>query len=232
MTFWAYMLHCKGGVFYAGHTDNLERRIGDHQSGLIKGFTQSLLPAELVWSQEFTTRDEALSAERRIKGWSRAKKLALIRGDWGEISRLAKSKSGPSTSSGRTELLVAGQVIAALFAEATIAGPRECCGLLLGHGGKVLEARPAANLAADPTRHFEIDPAALIAAHRAERSGGPQLLGYYHSHPGGHPMPSATDCHHASGDGRAWAIVAGGEVRFYRDGPGGFAALSYAVVAQ
>ncbi len=94
------------------------------------------------------------------------------------------------------------------------------------------EARSAANVAADPLRHFEIDPAALIAAHRAERGGGLQLLGYYHSHPAGHPLPSATDCAHASGDGRAWAIVAQAEVRFYRDRPDGFAALSYAEVAQ
>jgi proteasome lid subunit RPN8/RPN11 len=116
--------------------------------------------------------------------------------------------------------------IATLLEEAARTAPLECCGLLLGEAGRVLEARPAANLAADPARHFEIDPAALIAAHRAERSGGPKLLGYYHSHPAGHPVPSATDCHHASGDGRAWAIIAGGEVRFYRDGPLGFAPLA------
>ena len=122
--------------------------------------------------------------------------------------------------------------IATLLEEAARAAPLECCGLLLGEAGRVLAVRPAANLATDPARHFEIDPAALIAAHRAERSGGQQLLGYYHSHPDGHPVPSATDCHHSSGDGRAWAIIAGGEVRFYRDGPGGFAALSSAVVAQ
>ena len=80
-------------------------------------------------------------------------------------------------------------------------------------------------------RHFEIDPAALFAAHRDARSGGPELIGYYHSHPQGHPLPSATDCEHASGDGRAWAIVAGGEVTFWRDGTDGFAPLPYASVA-
>jgi predicted GIY-YIG superfamily endonuclease len=75
------MLHCRGGKFYTGHTDDLERRIGEHQSGLVKGFTSDKFPVELVWSQDFPTRYEALSAERQIKGWSRAKKLALIRGD-------------------------------------------------------------------------------------------------------------------------------------------------------
>ena len=103
MTFWAYMLHCRGGAYYVGHTDHLEYRIGQHQSGLIAGYTADRLPVTLVWSQEFPTRIEALEAERRIKGWSRAKKMALIRGDWDKISTLAKGKDGPSTSSGRTE---------------------------------------------------------------------------------------------------------------------------------
>jgi predicted GIY-YIG superfamily endonuclease len=93
MSFWAYMLHCRGGKFYTGHTDNLEVRLAQHQSGQIRGFTSKLLPVELVWSQEFPTRIEALEAERRIKGWSRAKKMALIRGDWAEISRLAKGRT-------------------------------------------------------------------------------------------------------------------------------------------
>jgi predicted GIY-YIG superfamily endonuclease len=93
MSFWAYMLHCRGGVFYTGHTDNLEVRIAQHQAGEVPGFTANLLPIELVWSQEFPARIEALEAERRIKGWSRAKKMALIRGDWAEISRLAKGRS-------------------------------------------------------------------------------------------------------------------------------------------
>lgn len=104
MSFWAYMLHCRGGFYYVGHTDDLERRVGDHKSGLILGFTADHLPVEHVWSQEFPTRDEARAAEKQVKGWSRAKKLALIRGDWERISALAKSKNGPSTSSGKTGL--------------------------------------------------------------------------------------------------------------------------------
>ena len=102
MSFWAYMLHCRGGAFYVGHTDTLDRRIGDHKSGLVPGFTADHLPVELVWSQDFVTRDEAKACEGQIKGWSRAKKLALIRGDWERISALAKGKNGPSTSSGKT----------------------------------------------------------------------------------------------------------------------------------
>jgi proteasome lid subunit RPN8/RPN11 len=128
-------------------------------------------------------------------------------------------------------LKVTSGAIATLLKEAAKAAPLECCGLLLGSAGSVEEVRPAANVAPEPARQFEIDPAALFAAHRAARAGGSELIGYYHSHPDGHPLPSATDCAHASGDNRAWAIIASGEVRFWRDGENGFEALSYAVVA-
>jgi predicted GIY-YIG superfamily endonuclease/proteasome lid subunit RPN8/RPN11 len=230
MPFWAYMLHCRGGLFYTGHTDDLERRIGEHQSGLLKGFTSQYLPVELVWAQEFFDRFEALEAEHRIKGWSRTKKLALIRGDWESISRLAKTKSGPSTSSGQTDLVVARDAYESLLAHAALVAPNEACGLLLGDDTRITQARATANIAPDPHRHFEIDPQALIDAHRAERAGGPQLIGYYHSHPTGPAEPSATDRARASGDGRVWAIIAGGEVRCWRDGDDGFAPLSYALV--
>jgi len=58
MTFWTYMLHCRGGAFYVGHTDDLERRITQHQHGEIEGFTTDRLPVELVWSETFATRIE------------------------------------------------------------------------------------------------------------------------------------------------------------------------------
>jgi predicted GIY-YIG superfamily endonuclease len=92
MSFWAYMLHCDDRSFYVGHTDNLEQRIAAHEQGLGGAHTATRLPIALVWSQEFGSRDEALEAERKLKGWSRAKKLALIRGDWTMISALARSR--------------------------------------------------------------------------------------------------------------------------------------------
>jgi predicted GIY-YIG superfamily endonuclease len=101
MSFWTYMLHCRGGSFYTGHTDNLEVRIAQHQDGTYDGFTSEHLPVTLVWHEEFPTRPRAFAAEKRIKGWSRVKKMALIRGDWEEVSKLAKGKDNPSTSSGR-----------------------------------------------------------------------------------------------------------------------------------
>lgn len=90
MSFWAYMLRCADNSFYVGHTDDLDFRIGQHQSGLIPGYTQKRRPLTLVWSEEFPERDQAFDAERLIKGWSRLKKQALIDGNWAAISRLAK----------------------------------------------------------------------------------------------------------------------------------------------
>ena len=90
MAFYCYILRCADGMYYCGHTESLEKRIGEHQTGLIKGFTSRKLPVKLLWSENFPTRVEALEAERRIKGWSRAKKEALIRGDRAAIQRSAK----------------------------------------------------------------------------------------------------------------------------------------------
>ena len=127
------------------------------------------------------------------------------------------------------DIEVTRDVIATLIDEARRDPGLECCGLLLGEAGRITRAVPAANVHAEPARHFEIDPAALIGAYRAERDGGPALLGFYHSHPNGHPRPSASDCEHAGGDGRIWAIIAGGNVHFWRDGVQGFVAAPFRV---
>ncbi len=93
MTFWVYLLRCADGSYYTGHTDDLEKRIGEHHTGAIGGYTSTRLPVELAWSQECTTRDEALAAELQIKGWSRKKKEAMMRSDWSAVSLLAKKKN-------------------------------------------------------------------------------------------------------------------------------------------
>lgn len=99
--FWVYILRCVDGSYYTGHTDNLEKRLGQHQVGEYEGYTATRCPVELAWSQECATREEALSAERQIKGWSRQKKEAMMRGDWREVACLARNKSGdPSAGSG------------------------------------------------------------------------------------------------------------------------------------
>lgn len=119
--------------------------------------------------------------------------------------------------------------LATLRREAAEAAPEECCGLLLGTGARIETAAAATNVAADRHVRFEIDPLALLAAHKAARSGGPQVIGYYHSHPNGHPVPSPTDREHSTGDSRVWAIIADGEVAFWRDNANGFALLDFRV---
>ncbi len=99
MSFWVYLLRCRDGSFYAGHTDNLERRLGQHREGTLCDWTRRRRPVELAWSDHVPTREEALAFERRIKGWARAKKEALIAGDWRLIGELARPPhERPSTS--------------------------------------------------------------------------------------------------------------------------------------
>lgn len=97
MAFYAYILKCANGKYYTGHTDDLEKRLGQHQSGLIKGYTSAHLPVTLMWAQDFPTRYEALDAELKIKGWSQVKKEALINGDWDRLSFFAKPPSERGT---------------------------------------------------------------------------------------------------------------------------------------
>lgn len=125
---------------------------------------------------------------------------------------------------------VTSAVLERILAEAAAVYPRECCGILLGDGTAVRALEPARNVHPAPETHFEIDPRALIDAHRAARADGPQVMGYYHSHPRGPAEPSATDRAVAAGDRRVWAIAGEGEVRFWRDDEAGFEPLSLRVI--
>ena len=97
----------------------------------------------------------------------------------------------------------------------------EVCGLLLGDPDQVVDVLHCSNIAADPAIAFEIDPAQLIAAHRAARAGGPAIVGCYHSHPSGAPEPSRRDAEEAEPNGWLWLIVGGEEFRLWRAVPGG-----------
>ena len=90
MSFWVYILRCADGSYYTGHTDNLQQRIAQHRSGSFEGYTRKRRPVALAWSQEMTTRFEALDAERQIKPWSRKKKEGLIAGNWSQVSHYAR----------------------------------------------------------------------------------------------------------------------------------------------
>jgi predicted GIY-YIG superfamily endonuclease len=80
--FFVYLLRCADGSYYTGHTDDLEVRLASHQQGLVAGYTKTRRPVLLVWSQDTSSRGEAIEVERQLKGWSRAKKEALATGGW------------------------------------------------------------------------------------------------------------------------------------------------------
>jgi len=91
-----YMLQCADDSYYVGSARNndLGQRVAEHQSGVYHGYTSTRLPVRLVWSEYFDRITDAIAAERKIKGWSRAKKEALIRADWTRIKLLARRRAG------------------------------------------------------------------------------------------------------------------------------------------
>ena len=105
MAFHIYILRCADGSYYTGHTDALEARVSAHQRGEIPGYTETRRPVELVFTEEFTSREDALGCERQIKGWSRAKKEALIQRDWERLAMLAHAHPAPVTRPVRGELV-------------------------------------------------------------------------------------------------------------------------------
>ena len=91
---WLYILRCADGSYYTGTTRaTLELRLAEHNSGHYDGYTSKRQPVTLVYSQWFERITDAIAAERQVKGWSRAKKEALIRGDFDALKVLAKRKS-------------------------------------------------------------------------------------------------------------------------------------------
>ncbi|MBV9558763.1 MAG: GIY-YIG nuclease family protein [Pseudolabrys sp.] len=91
-----YMLSCQDGSYYVGSAtgNDLSKRVAEHQSGHFKGYTASRLPVELIWSEHFDRVTDAIAAERQLKGWSRNKKEALVRGDFRSLKQLSSRRGG------------------------------------------------------------------------------------------------------------------------------------------
>src|SRR5690554_5894585 len=88
-----YMVRCSDGHYYVGTArGELETRIAEHNSGHYGGYTATRRPVHLVYSQHFDMIADAIAAERQVKGWSRAKKEALISGDWPRVQSLAERR--------------------------------------------------------------------------------------------------------------------------------------------
>jgi predicted GIY-YIG superfamily endonuclease len=92
MTFYVYILRCADGTYYTGHTDDLDARMAQHSDGVASAYTSKRRPLELLWATDCQSRAAAFDLERRLHGWSRAKKEALMRGDYDALPALSRNR--------------------------------------------------------------------------------------------------------------------------------------------
>jgi len=118
------------------------------------------------------------------------------------------------------KIAIASTALATIVEHARADAPNEACGILYGDAA-IDDAEPAANIATQPERGFEIDPATLLCAHRTARGQGRAVVGWYHSHPNGSTEPSTTDAARAVEDGKLWLISGGEAVTAWQVVPGG-----------
>lgn len=93
MKFWIYLLRCSNGSYYVGHTDDVVRRLEEHNSGKGAEHTRKYRPVHLVYTEPFDSESDAVLREMQIKHWSRAKKAALAEGNLRELKKLAKRRN-------------------------------------------------------------------------------------------------------------------------------------------
>jgi putative endonuclease len=93
---YVYMLKCADSSFYIGSAtgEDVSKRVDGHNAGAYPGYTFSRRPVVLVWSEYFDRITDGIAAERQLKGWSRAKKEALVRSDWKSVSQFARRRAG------------------------------------------------------------------------------------------------------------------------------------------
>ncbi|MCP3442777.1 GIY-YIG nuclease family protein [Bradyrhizobium sp. CCGUVB14] len=96
MGIYVYMLRCADGSFYIGSAtgEDTSKRVDGHNAGAYPGYTCSRHPVVLVWSEYFDRITDGIAAERQLKGWSRAKKEALIQSDWKAVRQFARRRAG------------------------------------------------------------------------------------------------------------------------------------------
>ena len=96
MGVYVYMLRCADGSYYVGSAtgDDLSARVDQHNAGSRKGYTFSRRPVVLVWSEYFDRITDGIAVEHQLKGWSRAKEVALLRSDWAKVRELSRRRGG------------------------------------------------------------------------------------------------------------------------------------------
>jgi predicted GIY-YIG superfamily endonuclease len=97
-----YILRCADGSYYVGHTDDLDTQLTAHQRGRVSAYTATRRPVALAWSESFERAEDALARERQLRGWTRAKKEALIAGDFERLRMLARSRESVRSAQGAT----------------------------------------------------------------------------------------------------------------------------------
>jgi putative endonuclease len=90
--YYVYILRCKGGSYYVGSTQDVPKRVAIHNGGKGPKFTAARLPVVVVRQESYATLEEAVERERQLKGWSHAKKHALVTGDREQLKALSKSR--------------------------------------------------------------------------------------------------------------------------------------------
>jgi putative endonuclease len=101
MRFYVYIMTNRKRTLYVGMTGDLERRVREHKAKLLRGFTRKYDITRLVWFEEFYSAEEAISAEKRIKGWLRSKKIALVEAvnpDWNDLASGYSERSDESSA--------------------------------------------------------------------------------------------------------------------------------------
>ncbi len=99
-SYFVYILLCSDGSYYTGMTNNMEKRLEEHNQGLVEAcYTFSRRPLVLKHCMQYQYVDDAILREKQIKGWTRKKKEALINEDYDELIRLSNKRSSPDRAS-------------------------------------------------------------------------------------------------------------------------------------
>lgn len=87
-----YILECSNGKYYVGSTQDLKRRIREHQNGEGANFTSKFLPVKLVYFEAHERVEQAFLREKQVQGWSRKKKEALVFGAEQDLPSLSSNR--------------------------------------------------------------------------------------------------------------------------------------------
>jgi tRNA/rRNA methyltransferase len=140
MTFWAYMLRCSDGTYYVGQTQDVDARLWQHQSGVVRGYTYNRRPVELIWSESFDERAQAMEVERILKGWSRIKKEAFVAGNTERFKFFSRKPSERKPLSERQR--GAPSSVSEKHANVSLADARQSTSLTLGEESVIPSSPP------------------------------------------------------------------------------------------